>query len=432
MVATRILTGPETATVLAAAPVASDMQPDAVSLVLEHERIRFSSYPYEWPAEMLHAAADLTLDLAEQLLDEGLGLKDATPYNVLFRGPQPVFVDVLSFERRDPLDATWLAYAQFVRTFLLPLLAYRTFGLPLRQVFEASRDGLEPETLYRIAGPLRRLRSPFLSLVTLPTWLGGHRGGHDPGVYRHRQAKQPQQAQFVLRYLFRHVRRLLRHVGPQPVRRSTWSEYASGPDARRPEIDAKRNIVRQLVAEFRLQHVLDVGCNTGYLSAVAAQGGARVVAIDYDPVVVGEAWRRAKCDRLDVLPLVVDLTRPSPALGWRNRECPAFLERVREIGGFDAVFMFAVIHHMLVSERIPLPQILDLAAELTTDIAVIEFVPPADPLFQRLARGREALFSDLSAESFEAAAAARFERLRSVAVPGTSRRVYVLRRRNPT
>src|SRR5206468_10659335 len=63
--------------------------------VYEHERVPFPSYPYEWPPEMLHAAGLLTLDLAVTALEEGYGLKDGTPYNVLFRGPRPVFVDVL-------------------------------------------------------------------------------------------------------------------------------------------------------------------------------------------------------------------------------------------------------------------------------------------------------------------------------------------------
>src|SRR5690242_12482064 len=43
-------------------------------LILEHERIPFASFPYEWPPEMLYAAAELTLDLAIGLLPEGLGL----------------------------------------------------------------------------------------------------------------------------------------------------------------------------------------------------------------------------------------------------------------------------------------------------------------------------------------------------------------------
>jgi hypothetical protein len=81
--------------------------------ILEHSKVDFPSFPYEWPPEMLHAAGVLTLELAQAALDDGMGLKDASPYNV-FQGPNPVFVDVLSFERRDPRDFTWLAYGQLI------------------------------------------------------------------------------------------------------------------------------------------------------------------------------------------------------------------------------------------------------------------------------------------------------------------------------
>jgi hypothetical protein len=112
---------------------------DGVALILEHPRIPFASFPYEWTPGMLAEAGRLTLELAETVSAEGWGLKDATPFNVLFQGPRPIFVDLLSFERRDPTDATWLPYAQFVRTFLLPLLAHRHFGLSMRQVFSVRR-----------------------------------------------------------------------------------------------------------------------------------------------------------------------------------------------------------------------------------------------------------------------------------------------------
>ena len=118
-------------------------------VLLEHERIPFPSYPYEWPPEMLHAAGELTLSLAQSLLEEDRGIKDASPYNVMFRGPDPVFIDILSFERRNPNEPTWLAYAQFVRTFILPLLANRELGIPVDQVLLARRDGLDPEDLHR-------------------------------------------------------------------------------------------------------------------------------------------------------------------------------------------------------------------------------------------------------------------------------------------
>jgi len=113
-------------------------------IVLEHERVDFPSFPYEWTPGMLHAAATLTLDLAQALLADGLGLKDGTPYNILFRGPEPVFIDVLSFERREEGDATWLPYAQFVRTFLLPLLANQAYGLGLDQILTTGATGSNP------------------------------------------------------------------------------------------------------------------------------------------------------------------------------------------------------------------------------------------------------------------------------------------------
>ncbi len=101
--------------------LALPQRPDA--LVLEHEHIAFPSYPYEWPPEMLYAAGELTLDLMERLLEEKFGLKDASPYNILYRGNRPIFIDLLSIERRELKDSTWLAYAQFTRTFIRPLLA---------------------------------------------------------------------------------------------------------------------------------------------------------------------------------------------------------------------------------------------------------------------------------------------------------------------
>src|ERR1019366_3194276 len=130
---------------------------------------------------------------------------------------------------------------------------------------------------------------------------------------------------------------------------------------------------------------------TGHFSMMAARSGASVVALDYDPAVVGSVWRRASAEKLDILPLVVNLTRPTPAVGWRNGEWPSFLERAK--GGFDAVFLLAVIHHMLVTERVPLAEIVDLAAELTTGYVVVEFVSPGDSMFRVLVRGRDELYS---------------------------------------
>jgi SAM-dependent methyltransferase len=405
-----------------------DESPEAV---FEHERITFPSFPYEWAPEMLYRAGRLTLDLAESVLIEGFGLKDATPYNVLFRGPEPVFVDLLSFERRDPRDPVWKPYAQFVRAFLLPLLANRYFGLELKQLFLASRDGLEPEEVYSLCGIMHKLRPPFLTLVSIPTWLASKSGKSakdQAKIYRERRLGSAEQARYVLDRLFKLLRRRLQSVEPRTDRRSEWTDYVSFNKNHAPDYLAeKQAFVEEALLEFRPRNVLDVGCNTGYFSRIAARGGAGVVAIDQDPATVGELWREAGAEGLNILPLVVDLTRPSPSVGWRNRENPSFLARAQ--GAFDLVLMLAVIHHMLVCERVPLDEILSLAVDLTTDLLIVEFVAPDDPMFQRLARGRDHLFKDLTNDAFRNACLRRFDVILCRRLASASRWIYLLKKR---
>lgn len=419
-----IESGKLVATTRASTEEASDFVPPG-NCLYEHERVPFPSYPCEWPPEMLATAGSLTLELFEAALEEGFGLKDATPYNVLFRGARPVFVDVLSFERRDPHDASWMAYAQFVRTFLLPLAAWRYFGLPPGAVFSGHRDGLEPEMVYGWAGVRRRLMPPFLGLVTLPTWLSGSARS---ATYKRKVFPSAEQAGFVLHRLLRGCGRQLRQLAPRKDNDSVWSGYLDHKSLYTPaQLAQKETFVREAFELTQARTVLDVGANEGRFSFLAARQGMSVVAIDSDPVVTGRIWRQASYEDLDVLPLVVDLTRPTPAMGWRNQECDSFLDRAQ--GGFDLVMMLAIIHHMLVTERVPLDHILELVEDLTREYALIEFVAPDDPMFERIVRGRQTLYGHLSISAFERAAQSRFEVVKSLQIAGLHRCLYLFRRR---
>jgi SAM-dependent methyltransferase len=375
---------------------------------------------------MLAAAANLTLDLAEGLLSEGLGLKDGTPYNVLFKGASPIFIDVLSLESRRREDPVWLPYAQFLRTFLLPLIANKFFGIPLSQIFLTRRDGLEPEELYRWCSLTQRLRPPFLANVSLPTWLAKKADAQEKTLYQQR-SDSPEKAEFVLRALFRRLRKVVDSSKPQP-RSSRWSDYMDRTNNySSQEAVLKNQLITEFLQQFHPATVLDVGCNTGLYSNLAADAGAEVVATDLDPEVIDAVWQHAREHRKNILPLVIDFSRPSPGTGWRNQECPSFLGRAA--GRFDAVFMLAVIHHLLVSERIPLPEIVELAAELTRSHAVIEFVDPEDPQFKRLTRGREHLHRDLTQAVFEHECLRRFEMISKTPVQGSNRLLYVWKKR---
>ena len=405
--------------------VRTDVLSRESTAVVEHERIPFPSFPYEWPPEMLWEAGALTLDLAIELAGEGLGLKDGTPFNVLFRG-QPVFVDVLSVEPRAAGDPLWLARAQFIRTFLLPLAAERDFGIPLTQSLN-QREGIEPEAFYRMLSPIARFRPRYIPLVSAPVWLSS-RDRDGAGIHQPRRLADPEKARFILRSTLLNLRRKLARLAPVRERSSAWSDYMECDCIYSKEQFAqKERFVETVIGELGPRRVLDVGANTGHFSAMAARAGASVIAIESDPVTAGALWRRARDQKLDILPLAINLAQPTPATGWRNLECASFLERAS--ASFDMVVMLAVVHHLLATERVPLDQILDLAAELTTDALVIEFVGPEDPMFRSLSRGRNELYAHLSPEILEQAARARFDLVRKQAITGASRWLYLFRRK---
>lgn len=398
-------------------------------VLLEHEQLPFPNFPHEWAPEMLHRAVSLTLDLALDLAGEGLTLKDATPYNVMFRGSDAVFLDVLSIERRTPGDPIWLSEAQLVRSFLLPLAAWRSFRIPSGEILLTHRDGLEPETVYRWLSVWCRFRAPWLKMVSIPTWLGRRRSAQEPGLYRQTLLSNDDQARFILTSRLRSLRRTAAKLAP-PVASSVWSGYMEGKlSYGSGQFEAKEDFVIAALREFAPRRVLDVGCNDGHFSFLAARNGAETVAIDLDPVMVGKVWRRAVAEGIDVLPLVVNLARPTPAIGWNAVEYPSFLDRARK--NFDLVLMLAVIHHLWVTERVPLEEILETIAGITTDLALIEYVGPQDPMFRKLTRGRDHLHQDLTPEAFERMCQARFDVVRSASLENSSRRLYLLRVKKP-
>ena len=194
-----------------------------------------------------------------------------------------------------------------------------------------------------------------------------------------------------------------------------------------PAFAAKEKFVDAALAECQPRWVLDVGANTGHFSARAAKAGLKLSRSTSTRPASGALWQQARAQKLSILPLVVDLARPSPALGWRYGECLSFLDRA--LGAFDCVLMLAVIHHLLVTERIPLREILRLAAELTTAWLVVEFVAPQDPMFRQLTRGRDHLHAGLDEAVFERACAEHFDVVKSLPLPGTQRRLYLLKRK---
>jgi SAM-dependent methyltransferase len=304
----------------------------------------------------------------------------------------------------------------------------RRFGMRTDEIFLSHSDGLTPEEVYCYCTWPQRLRPPFLTTVSMPTWLGKRvKDDKDKTLYSRKRSENPEKAQFILESQLRHLGRLLRSVRPRKTD-SVWSSYTENLSYADQEFSRKGDLVAEWTNEVAPKAVLDLGCNTGHFSEIAARAGAQVVATDLDSAVVGETWRRAVASKLNILSLVVNAARPTPPVGWRNAEYSSFLERAT--GQFDLVLMLALVHHLLVTERIPLAEIVSIAADLTKSHAIVEFISKDDPLFRRLTRGREALHETFTQEAFETTCQQRFHLVDKQPVKGNLRWLYLLQKRN--
>jgi SAM-dependent methyltransferase len=408
--------------------IAAAIDDSGPQLILRHPKIPIPTYPWEWtPAQWL-AAANLTLNLCDQAIAAGWILKDATPLNVLFLGPRPIFVDILSFERikstsrnparRDLNPSLWLAYGQYVRTFLLPLLMDRLLHWPLAlSLFR--RDGLEPAECFRALPWRRRLSRAALWPITLPTLLDRRKQAAAPSKIdappnsatpqKKSPAHDPELATHILRRTLKTLRRRTLRATPLSAS-SNWSDYPRTLTHYTPEQSRQKlDWVRRVLETTHPARVLDIGANTGDFSALAASLGAEVVALERDQPAADRIFRMACQRNLSILTIHADLARPTPAAGWLNAESLALLPRLE--AQFDLVLMLAVIHHLLLMEQIPLPEILALCHRLTRRHLVLEWVPVADPMFQSLLRGRDDLYGSLSEADLLDACANRFHLL---------------------
>jgi SAM-dependent methyltransferase len=394
---------------------------------VEHELLRFPCYPHEITAAQLHDAASLTVSLALEALDNGWILKDASAWNVLFEDGRPIFCDILSFEP-GPAPRLWPAYAQFQRHFIIPLLLFKYLGIRPDTLFLKSRDGVRPEDARQMLKGIKAWRQPTLEAVTLPALLK-QRPSAEPRETAPTAAEvggNPKLTQHLLARTFRRLQRHLRKLAGTPAaaaRASAWvnyelqrNHYTAG------DLEMKRHFVAKALADTRIDTLLDLGCNTGEFSFLAAELGKKVVAADADGQSLERLYARVRERGAKIQPLVLDIGRPTPAVGWMNAEIPSWLARAS--GQFDCIMMLGLLHHLLVSERARSEHIFELIRTLAPRQLIIEWVEPSDPRFRELAGINASLYEHLSRESFEAALAENFMIEAQQPLPGGTRFLY--------
>ena len=377
-------------------------------------RLPFVSYPFEWCDAQLHRAAQLTLDVSREILADGYELKDASAWNVIFEGNRALFCDHLSFQ--PVATRQWWAFGQFTRHFLLPLAASRQRGLKPHRTFSTWRDGLPPDAARELFGASRYLTRYW------PLMAKGKSSGNGADNSRAESQGKPMHGNpYAL------CQHMLDGAKPRHAGNSAWSRYTKERQHYTPQAsDDKMRQVAIWLERTKPAWVVDLGCNSGEYSLLAATGGASVIAVDLDHDAI-ERIVLTHQESSAIHPLVCNLGDMVGGRGWCGDEFPSLMARLTQRA--DMLLMLALVHHLAISEAISLDNVARMASHITRDYLIVELLADTDPMVQLLCSQRRRDPQDLSIAAQEAAFAAYFDVADSHAIPDTGRKLCLLKKK---
>lgn len=391
---------------------------DNVYKIIQPDFIPFISYPYEWCFSQYRDAALLTLKIQKIALQYGMRLKDASAYNIQFLEGKPIFIDTLSFEININ-GQPWLAYSQFCQHFLAPLALMYHKNFHLGQLMRVFIDGLPLD----FAASLLPKRSIFNFGLLVHIHI--HAKFKKKCYHKENQTIKDkdivsQNALYgMINSLEATIKKLRWHYS-----KTEWADYYNQTNYNAISFQHKETLLKNLITKIRPTTVWDLGANTGHFSRIIAESATSVISFDIDPNAIEFNYQQVQSeDNKSILPLYLDLRSPSPAIGWANEERTTLIQR----SNADTVVALALIHHLAISNNIPLNRIARYMASLAMNL-IIEFVPKEDSQAQKLLASRKDIFVNYYQKGFENAFLQYYEILESHPIDGTMRRLYLMKR----
>jgi len=396
-----------------------DIEPPVPELsykVLQPEAITFVSYPYEWCFSQLKDAALATLRIQRRALDFGMSLRDSSAYNIQFRNGRPVFIDTLSFGRHNEGEP-WVAYRQFCQHFLAPLALMSYRDVRLRRLLRTYIDGMPLDLASSLLPWRTRLRFSLLSHIHLHARSQKHYEDKPVDV------KQRKVSRYALLGIINSLESAVKSLNWQ-AGGTEWADYYGDTNYSTQAFEHKKAVVADFLDRAKPAAVWDLGANVGVFSRLASERGIATVSFDVDPAAVEKNYLFCRqSGGTGMLPLVLDLTNPSPGIGWEGSERMSLQER----GPADVVLALALVHHLAISNNVPLPRIAGFLSDSGRRL-IVEFVPKSDSQVQRLLATREDIFTDYTREAFEEEFGGRFRIDDIVEIEDSQRVLYLMRR----
>ncbi|HOM03810.1 MAG TPA: hypothetical protein PLH43_13470 [Acetivibrio sp.] len=386
--------------------------------IIKPDIIPFISYPYEWCFGQLKDAALTTLNIQKIALEYGMSLKDASAYNIQFLNGKPILIDTLSFEKYVEGEP-WVAYRQFCQHFLAPLALMALTDARLNQLARVYIDGIPLDMASRLLPLKSWVKFSLLSHIHFHAKSQKHFADKQVNVKLRKLSKVSLLG--IIDNLENAIKAL--HWRPEETE---WADYYDYTNYSSTSFEHKKSIISNYLERINPKTVWDLGANTGIFSRIASKKAIPTLSFDIDPAAVEKNYIECrKHGETNILPLLLDLTNPSPSIGWANEERASLVER----GPADMVFALALIHHLAISNNLPFDKIASFLSKICRFL-VIEFVPKNDSQVQRLLRSREDIFTDYDQEHFESALSNYFLILDYIKIEHSERTLYLMEKQN--
>lgn len=379
------------------------------------QQLPFFSYAWEWSFSQLKDASLATLAVCKLALQKGMILKDATHTNMQWVDGKWRLIDTLSFETYTAGES-WIAYRQFCECFLNPLLLAAYSGMEVHKLAVSYPDGVPAAVTSRLL--------PFKTKFNASIYLHVHlqaKIGSKPAAEQKRSGKQLTQKNIeqIIENLHSCIEGL--HL---PQQSTIWNNYYDETILSETYLTEKKKLVASLLSNQTYKSVLDLGANEGEFSMLCKED-AQVIATDFDSACIDSLSNRLKKEkRKNILPLVLDLTYPTPSIGWMNEERKAFFKRTKA----DVCMALALIHHLAIAKNISMQQLASFFASICTTL-IIEFVPKEDPKVQGMLQTRKDIFDHYTEQEFEQAFALYFSLEQKSTVTGSKRSMFLYRKK---
>lgn len=382
--------------------------------ILKPELVPFISYPYEWSFSQLKDAALTTLKIQQVALDFGMSLKDSSAYNIQFNKGKPVLIDSLSFEKYREGEP-WVAYRQFCQHFLAPLALMSYTDIRLSQLLRIYLDGIPLDLASSLLPRRTNFRFSLLSHIHLHARSQKRYSDKPVEVSKRRMGRNS----FL--GLIDNLQNAIKKLTWQE-QETDWAEYYDETNYSTKAFEHKRQLVDKFLEKSDPEIVWDLGANTGVFSRIASDKGALVMSFDVDPGAVEKNYLESvRRGDTKLLPLLLDLTNPSPDCGWGTQERNSIISR----GPSDTALALALIHHLAISNNLPFDRIAAFLVQICQSL-IIEFVPKEDSQVQRLLMSREDIFPNYTREAFEHEFAKYFTLQEVVKVDGSERTLFLM------